>query len=55
MTQAELDRLVAEATGESVNTIRRQGFVMLTSRPIERDPLVVDWDELDSSRVALFE
>ena len=55
MTQAELDRAVAAATGESVNTISQRGFVLLTPSPIEREPLVVDWDELDTSRVALFE
>jgi hypothetical protein len=55
MTQAELDRAVAAATGESVNTISQRGFVLLTPSPIEREPLVVDWDELDKNRVALFE
>ena len=55
MTQADLDRAVAVATGESVNTISRRGFVLLTPAPTERKPLVVDWDELDASRVTLFE
>jgi hypothetical protein len=54
MTQADLDRAVAAATGESVNTISRRGFVLLTPTPTEREPLVVDWDELDANRVALF-
>jgi len=48
MTQAELDRAVAEATGESVRTIVHHGFVLLTAGPVEREPLVVDWDELDA-------
>lgn len=52
MTQAELDRQIAEATGESLRTISQRGFVPL--RPIayerEREPLVVDWDELDRDR-----
>ena len=48
MTQAELDRAVAEATGESVRTIVRHGFVLLTAGPVEREPLVIDWDELDA-------
>ena len=54
MTQAELNRAVAQATGESVETIARMGFVPLTSVPVEREPLVVDWDEVDAQRVALF-
>jgi hypothetical protein len=54
MTQAELDRAVAEATGESVHTISRRGFVLLTPDPIDREPLVTDWDELDAERVTLF-
>ena len=29
MTQAELDRAVSRATGESMGTIRRQGFSIL--------------------------
>ena len=54
MTQAELNREVAEATGESVSTINRLGFVPLTCGPIEREPLTVDWDELDEERVTMF-
>jgi hypothetical protein len=51
MTQSELNRAVARATGESLATIAHLGFVPLTSGPVEREPLVVDWDELDSQRV----
>jgi hypothetical protein len=56
MTQAELNQEVARATGESVGTISSLGFVPLTHKPYERDrePLVVDWDEVDSSRQMLF-
>lgn len=52
MTQAQLNREVAAATGESVKTIADLGFVPLMPIPQERDrePLVVDWDELDSRR-----
>jgi hypothetical protein len=52
MTQERLDHEVAAATGESVRTITTLGFVPLTSFPYERDrePLVVDWDDLDSGR-----
>jgi hypothetical protein len=54
MTQAELDRAVAEATGESLRTVARRGFSLLTHNPIELEPLTVDWDELDDDRVGLF-
>ena len=52
MTQAELNREVAAATGETVRTIADLGFVPLTPVPQERDrePLVMDWDELESQR-----
>jgi hypothetical protein len=53
MTQDELDRAVAAKTGESVNTISQRGFVLLTPGPIEREPdrepLTIDWDEVDRS------
>ena len=56
MTQAELDREVARATGESMRTISSLGFVPLTVRPMERDrePLTVDWDEVDRRRDVRF-
>ena len=50
MTQAELNREVAQATGESVDTIAQMGFVVLTRIPIEREPLRIDWDRLDADR-----
>ena len=54
MLQSQLDRAVAEATGESLDTIAHLGFVPLTDAPFEsdseREPLVVDWDELDRRR-----
>ena len=52
MTQAELNREIARVTGESVQTIGQRGFVPLTPVPYEQDrePLVVDWDELETSR-----
>ena len=50
MTQAELNRAVASATGETVSTIAEMGFVPLTPFPVEREPLTVDWDELDAER-----
>lgn len=56
MTQAELNRAVARATGESIREIARRGFVPLTPIPVEREPLVVDWDQLEAQRrTAYFE
>ena len=52
MTQAELDRAVAQATGESLETIHDLGFVPLLPIAYERDrePLTVDWDQLELER-----
>jgi hypothetical protein len=50
MTQRTLNRAVAHATGESVSTIASLGFVPLTVGPVEREPLVLDWDDLDENR-----
>jgi hypothetical protein len=46
MTQRELNRAVAEATGESMSTVSSLGFVPLTVGPVEREPPAIDWDEL---------
>ena len=56
MKQAELNRKIAALTGESLTTIRNLGFVPLTSVPYERDrdPLVVDWDEVEQQRAILY-
>ena len=54
MTQAELNRAVAKVTGETVCTVAERGFVPLTLRPIEREPLVVDWDSLAEKRISVF-
>ncbi|REJ74270.1 MAG: hypothetical protein DWQ34_23930 [Planctomycetota bacterium] len=50
MTQSDLNRAVAHATGETVTTIRELGFVPLMPIPYEheadvREPLAIDWDE----------
>ena len=53
MTQAELERELAAATGESLSEIRRRGFSLVEMSP---EPLSIDWDELyptDRSRVPL--
>ena len=57
MRQADLDRAVARATGESVATIRRLGFLL--DHPIADrdehstevyDAVVIDWDVLEAQR-----
>ena len=55
MNQRELNREVAKATGETVATIDQLGFVLLEAIPYEqdRDPLVVDWEELEQKRMML--
>jgi hypothetical protein len=55
MTQAELNCEVAKATGETTGTIAHIGFVRLTRRPVEveREPLVIDWDEQIERRYML--
>ncbi len=55
MTQGELNQAVADATGESVSTIRRRGFSVVTPlkvfQPDDADdlrlPNIVDWDALE--------
>jgi hypothetical protein len=49
MTQWEIDREVADATGESMADIRRRGFTLWEPRAANsemepRPPLVLDWD-----------
>jgi hypothetical protein len=48
MRQADLNRAVAMATGETVETIDRQGFGFVEAPQQERDPLVYDWDDDDA-------
>jgi hypothetical protein len=52
MTQIELNRAVASATGDRLSTVRRLGFSLLAacSPEPERQPLTVDWDELHRQR-----
>ncbi|MAD80486.1 MAG: hypothetical protein QGG71_25290 [Pirellulaceae bacterium] len=57
MVQTELDRLVADATGEDVHDIHRRGFSLadpaetnFDPEPDCQPPLVVDWDELEARR-----
>ena len=50
MTQADLDRQVAAHTGESLSMVRQMGCVPLKGIPYEREPLLVDWDEVERGR-----
>ena len=57
MTQAQLNREVALATGESIETIQRLGFLLDEpgldiSDPDNDDlgPCVLDWDALEQAR-----
>ena len=57
MTQPEVNRAVASATGESVRTVQRLGFLIADpddelSDPDDEElgPYVLDWDELDRQR-----
>ena len=59
MSQYELDSAVAQATGESLRTIRRRGFSIIDPEVIDFDsepnilPIqVVDWDALEAQRRA---
>ncbi len=59
MSQQELDSAVAEATGESLRTIRRRGFSIIDPSEDDYDPepnilpfQMVDWDQLENDRRA---
>ena len=48
MTQADLNRAVAAATGETVETIDHQGFGFIEMPQQQREPLIFDWDDEDA-------
>jgi len=58
MRRTALHRAVAQATGESLATIQRLGFLLadpnleLHSAAEEQDPYVIDWDALEARRHA---
>ena len=60
MSISEFDAEVAAATGDTVATIRRRGFSMLTRAPFElepddlRPPQVIDLDSADPYLLARF-
>jgi hypothetical protein len=59
--QADLNRAVARATGESISTIKRLGFLIDDPStgsdhldPLDLGPAVIDWDELQARRLEPF-
>ena len=60
MTQKQLDREVADATGETINDIQQHGFSLIQpdNDDFDRDwfdwneypPQVIDWDQYDLER-----
>lgn len=52
MPQDDLNRQVANRTGEDIATIRCMGFSPLAAIEVEErdEPLWVDWDQLEASR-----
>ncbi len=57
MKQTDLNRAVALATGETIATVKRLGFLLAEPQEsVDPDsdtsgPLVIDWDELDNQRM----
>jgi len=57
MKQADLNRAVALATGESMSTVKRLGFLLAEpDETVDPDsetsgPYVIDWDELETNRL----
>jgi hypothetical protein len=58
MTQSQLDRLVAAATGEARQTIRNRGFSLADPLEVAFDPEpyqdggYLDWDDVAGRRYA---
>ena len=53
MTQRDLNRAVANVTGETVDTIERMGFGPLTEVTDDFNPRIIDWDKADDSRLTM--
>jgi hypothetical protein len=49
MTQRDLNRSVAQSTGETISEISRRGFVPIEDLARDSDP-PIDWDELEAQR-----
>ena len=61
MKQTELNRAVARATGESIATVKRLGFLIDDPNagsdhfdPTNQGPTIVDWDEVQARRLEPF-
>ncbi len=50
MSQRDLNRQISKATGEDIATIAGLGFVELRPIPFEREPLTIDFDQIDLDR-----
>lgn len=57
MVQNQLDRIVANVTGEDVREIQRRGFSLadptdtnFDPEPDCRPPQIIDWDDLEAQR-----
>ena len=55
MTQAQMQEELAAKTGESLRTIRRRGFSLVTPLSVldpddDTPPQMVDWDRLGEDR-----
>ena len=56
MTQNDLNRAVARATGETVNEISHLGFQPLDLEPVHAEDRFIDWDALQLERnIAVYE
>ena len=60
MTQADLNRSLSRATGDSVRKIKQLGFSLFDpgadqgeTELLSAPPQVIDWDALERDRVAL--
>jgi hypothetical protein len=60
MTQSELNRAVARATGECLQTVSDLGFGLADPLEVDYDPepsdpvdKFLDWDAVDAERLAL--
>lgn len=56
MTQAQMNEELAAKTGESLGTIRRRGFSLVSPLSVldpddDAPPQVVDWDRLAEDRL----
>jgi len=55
MTQSQVNRAVADATGETVAEVRRRGFTLADPEDVEFDPSPLEgnylnWDLVDQQR-----